>query len=157
VSATFKNDVYKRSPMTELTTGQMFALTYRVLVSGSSKVNLSRISDYDMFLNFSINSPEWKEALKAKLISGYNSAQAPDLADEILQIANAPKGDVRSKQVQSHLQEQPQPLMSENDVFKRFEKYGDKPADAFDMDNPDSDWAVKSRLYTQMSTSMKVK
>ena len=90
VSATFKSDVYKRSPPTDLTDGQMFALTYRVLVGGS-KVNTSRISDYDMFLNFSINNPDWHEMLKAKLISGYNSAHSPDLTEELTQIANAPK------------------------------------------------------------------
>ena len=89
VSATFKIDVYKRSPMTDLTLSQMFALTYRVLVSGPCKVNITRISDYDSFRNFSINNPEWKDALKTKLVSGYNSTHAPDLTEELNEIANA--------------------------------------------------------------------
>ena len=59
VSATFKSDVYTRSPMHDLTPSQMFVCIYRVIIVGS-KVSLSRISDYDMVLNFSINNPEWK-------------------------------------------------------------------------------------------------
>ena len=90
VSATFKSDVYTRSPMHDLTPSQMFVCIYRVIIVGS-KVSLSRISDYDMVLNFSINNPEWAASLKAKLISGYNDVRAPDLTEEITLIANAPK------------------------------------------------------------------
>ena len=61
VTATFNVDrfIYKRSPMNDLTSSQMFLSTYRILISKPYKPIMNRISDYDMFLHYSTFNPEW--------------------------------------------------------------------------------------------------